>query len=143
MSRCVFLAAAVVMGLALGCDTRRPEPTVPPTLAARATGTVASAAPAPVPALDAAALRAEAAAGKLPSAPERDLTRAHCGICHDEKYLVQQRLTPEQWKKTVEKMKTFGAPVPHSEAARIADYLARSFPVDLPAAPVVMAKKPE
>lgn len=94
-------------------------------------------------ALDAAALRAEALAGKLPSEPERELTRAHCGMCHDEQYLVQQRITPEQWHKTIGKMKIFGAPVPHADGARIAEYLARSFPPDLPSPPATWGRKPE
>ncbi|MDP2341989.1 MAG: hypothetical protein Q8O67_13610 [Deltaproteobacteria bacterium] len=70
--------------------------------------------------------------GVLPPGPERELALGRCSICHSEQYLTQQRLTPAQWQKTVDKMRKWGAPLSDDEGARLALWLGRHYPVDLP-----------
>ena len=71
-------------------------------------------------------------AGKLPDDPARALLRGKCLICHSADYVTQQRLTPAQWQKTVEKMRKFGAPMNDAEAEHLASYLGRNWTVELP-----------
>jgi hypothetical protein len=70
--------------------------------------------------------------GVLPDTPETKLIRARCVVCHSEDYVVQQRLTPEQWAKTLAKMKKFGAKVDDAEAAQLASWLSSLYAPDLP-----------
>ncbi len=70
--------------------------------------------------------------GKLPDEPARAVLQARCLICHTADYVTQQRLTPGQWLKTVEKMRKFGAPLTDDEVKPLADYLGRHWTVDLP-----------
>lgn len=70
--------------------------------------------------------------GVLPPGPERDLAMGRCAICHTEQYLTQQRLTPAQWQKTVDKMRKWGAPLSDVEGAQLTVWLARHYPADLP-----------
>lgn len=70
--------------------------------------------------------------GKLPDEPARAVLQAKCLICHTVDYVTQQRLTPGQWLKTVEKMRKFGAPLSDEEVKPLADYLGRHWTVDLP-----------
>ena len=79
--------------------------------------------------------------GPLAVGGDADLARAKCVTCHSEDYLVQQRLTPEQWKKTVAKMKKFGAQVDDAEAERITAYLAGVYTVDLADRPGIIVGK--
>lgn len=81
-------------------------------------------------------------ANALPEGPEKLLVVGRCTICHDERYLAQQRLTKAQWEKTVAKMKGFGSPISDEEIAQISAYLTRSFPADQPRPPAVFAAKP-
>lgn len=57
-------------------------------------------------------------------APEMLQLKSACQVCHTLQYVTQQRLTEPQWKKTVEKMIKFGAPVPPTESARLVAFLA-------------------
>jgi hypothetical protein len=107
-----ILIVALLLGSA--CEARHEAPARPP----------ATAAP-PPPAVDG-----------------RALATGRCTICHDESYLKQQRLTPEQWKKTVEKMKGFGAPINDDEAKALEDWLAQAYPVGKPDDAIVLAQKP-
>lgn len=70
--------------------------------------------------------------GVLPPGPERELALARCSICHSQQYLTQQRLTLAQWHKTVDKMRKWGAPLSDDEGARLAVWLGRHYPADLP-----------
>lgn len=53
----------------------------------------------------------------------------NCQICHGPEMIVQQRLTPTQWKAEVDKMLSWGAPVPPEEVDRLLDYLNATYPV--------------
>lgn len=86
--------------------------------------------PAPVePAVTMAAL----VEGALPNGPEKDILQSRCTMCHTLDYVTQQRLTEEQWKKTVLKMQTkFGAPVLDEEVPRLGQWLAAAYTTTLP-----------
>ncbi len=95
----------------------------------------AKATPAPAKPADAKAadvLRVELVSGKLPADPARDVVLGKCTICHSQEYVTQQRLTPGQWKATVEKMRKFGSPLTDDEVALVSDYLGRNWTTDLP-----------
>jgi mono/diheme cytochrome c family protein len=51
----------------------------------------------------------------------------NCLICHTEDMIAGQRLTPAQWKAEVEKMVTWGAPLPNEAAGPLVEYLARRY----------------
>ncbi len=70
--------------------------------------------------------------GVLPDAPETTLIREKCSLCHSQDYIVQQRLTPEQWQKTLAKMQRFGAKIDDAEAAHLASWLSSLYAPDLP-----------
>ena len=61
-----------------------------------------------------------------------ELMASRCVICHSLDYLSQQRLSAPQWRKTVDKMRLFGAPLSDDEAGLLATLLARSYPPELP-----------
>lgn len=52
---------------------------------------------------------------------------ATCLICHDEGMMVQQRLTPAQWDREVNKMVGWGAPLKPEDRAEILKYLSSQF----------------
>ena len=118
-------ALLAVIALASACA---PNGAPPPPTAKEATKTLPSpvAPPAPLPSKE------ELVHGPLPDGPQANLARASCTICHSEDYLVQQRLTPEQWKKTVAKMQKFGAPVTDEQAAPLVAWLSSMYTPDLP-----------
>lgn len=63
----------------------------------------------------------------------------NCQICHGLEMVVQQRLTPAQWKAEVEKMVGWGAPVPADENDRLLNYLNATYPPNAkPAAPIAV-----
>lgn len=131
-----LLVAVLSLGASLtGCPSSSPSSPPAPVTGAPTSLPVIPTAPSP-PGPEAAF------AAVLPEAPEKLLVVGRCTICHDERYLAQQRLTPKQWEQTVVKMKGFGSPVTDEELPRIAGYLSRSFPVDLPESPPVLAAKP-
>jgi hypothetical protein len=109
-------ALALVLVLACRSDPDpAPTPTPPP--------------PAAAPAIDRAAL----VEGKLPEgAAETDLINAQCRICHGAEYLTQQRLTEAQWKKTIDKMRMFGATLSDEQAASLATFAGRYWNPELP-----------
>ncbi|HUL59895.1 MAG TPA: hypothetical protein VLU43_11495 [Anaeromyxobacteraceae bacterium] len=90
------------------------------------------AAPAAAQAKAADAARAELLSGKLPADPARAVVEGKCLICHTGDYLTQQRLTPGQWQKTVEKMRKFGSPLTDDEVPLVSGYLGRNWTTDLP-----------
>ncbi len=74
-------------------------------------------------------------AGKLPEDPGKQILQAKCLICHTADYVTQQRLTPAQWRSTVEKMRKFGSPLADDDIKVLTDYLARNWTADLPDPP--------
>jgi mono/diheme cytochrome c family protein len=80
-----------------------------------------SAQPAPPPAADAAV------------ADQMELINAQCRICHTTQYLTQQRLSEPAWKKTIEKMRKFGAQLTDEQAAALVAYAAKTWNPSLPA----------
>lgn len=79
-----------------------------------------SAQPAPPPATDAAV------------ADQRELINAQCRFCHTTQYLEQQRLSEAAWKKTIEKMRKFGAQLTDEQAAALVAYAAKTWNPSLP-----------
>ncbi len=51
----------------------------------------------------------------------------NCLICHTEDMIAGQRLTAAQWKAEVDKMITWGSPLPKEATAPLVEYLARKF----------------
>lgn len=85
--------------------------------------------PTPVVSIDRDALLA----GKVPEgAPEVEVINAQCRICHSTEYLTQQRLGEAGWKKTIEKMRKFGANVTDEQVASLAAFAARYWNPELP-----------
>ena len=60
------------------------------------------------------------------------LILAHCSVCHTPDLISQQRLPPERWTATVEKMVHWGAELTNDEAAVLIRYLTARYH---PAAP--------
>jgi hypothetical protein len=81
-----------------------------------------------------AAMGAEAlTGGAFPDeAPEMNLLRSRCVICHGLDYVAQQRLTAAQWEKTVAKMRKWGAPVDDDQAKTLVSFLAHYWTPELP-----------
>lgn len=83
----------------------------------------------PPPVIDKAALLA----GTLPDADRTtEVVNAQCRICHAIEYLTQQRLGEAGWKKTIDKMRKFGANLTDEQATNIVAYAARYWNPDLP-----------
>ena len=53
--------------------------------------------------------------------------QAACFACHDEAMMTQQRLTPAQWDREVQKMSGWGAPVKPGDREAILKYLSDNF----------------
>jgi cytochrome c5 len=88
-------------------------------------------------ALGAALQRAEMEAiGKLPAGHGRELVMGSCLICHGAGLIVQQHKDAAAWTRTLRQMVSWGAPLPGTEEAALASYLAESFgPVAPPPTP--------
>ncbi len=57
------------------------------------------------------------------------LILARCAVCHTTDLIAQQRLPPDRWQATVEKMVHWGADLSQEEAAIVVQYLtARNHP---------------
>lgn len=105
---------AALLVVLVACGGKREQPP-PPT-------------PTP-PAIDREALLA----GKLPEgAPETELVNVQCRICHSLDYLTQQRLSEAAWRKTIDKMRAFGANLSDADAASLTAFAARHWSVELP-----------
>lgn len=76
--------------------------------------------------------RAALLAGKVPFGVESTLINARCLLCHSVDYLTQQRLSEAAWKKTIDKMRKFGASLTDTEAASLVAFAARYWNPDLP-----------
>jgi ubiquinol-cytochrome c reductase cytochrome c subunit len=51
----------------------------------------------------------------------------NCLICHEANMYTDQRLTPAQWKAEVEKMVSWGSPLPPQDQEAVIDFLARQY----------------
>jgi ubiquinol-cytochrome c reductase cytochrome c subunit len=51
----------------------------------------------------------------------------NCLICHEAEMTTRQRLTPGQWKTEIEKMISWGAPLPAEARQPLTDYLSRQY----------------
>lgn len=72
-------------------------------------------------------------AGELPErAPEMEIVNAKCRVCHSVEYLTQQRLGEAGWKKTIEKMRKFGASLTDAEIASLVAFATRYWNPELP-----------
>ena len=61
------------------------------------------------------------------AARNRQVMRNNCLICHSEEMIVNQRLTPAQWKAEVEKMVGWGAPLAKEEEPPLTAFLAEQY----------------
>ena len=61
------------------------------------------------------------------SGPDADLLTANCAACHSpEMILTQPRMTEEQWRGSVEKMRSvYKAPIEEADAAKLPAALVR------------------
>lgn len=80
--------------------------------------------------------------GQLPEDPARTLVQQKCMICHTTEYVTQQRISEGAWKKTVEKMRKFGAPITDEEQATLVAYLAKHWTPSLGQPKAVQAPLP-
>jgi hypothetical protein len=69
--------------------------------------------------------------------------RENCLICHSEELIASQRLTPVQWKATVEKMVDWGSPLPADQRASTIAYLSTEYGPSTPPRELVRLKLPE
>ena len=78
----------------------------------------------------AAALGTSAAAHaqevEIPKTPGWELIM-RCVICHSVEIAVQQRFGPQGWSDTLDRMITYGAPIPPEDKARLMAYLLRHY----------------
>jgi len=117
------LVACLVVLAACKSEQPGPDPAKGPAAVAPAPALT------PPPVIDQAALLA----GTLPNAdPTTDVVNAQCRICHAIEYLTQQRLSEAGWKKTIDKMRTFGANLTDEQVSGIVAYAGRYWNPDLP-----------
>ncbi len=80
--------------------------------------TAAPAARAPEPAL--------AQEAPIPKTPGWELVM-RCVICHSIEIAVQQRLGPQGWSDTLDRMIRYGAPIPPEDKTRLMAYLLQHY----------------
>ena len=68
----------------------------------------------------------------LPAGTMQRKARAACTSCHDEKIIVQQRLTKALWIREVDKMIKWGAILDASDRDGLIEYFSENFPSDKP-----------
>jgi ubiquinol-cytochrome c reductase cytochrome c subunit len=68
----------------------------------------------------------EAQQAELPQTPGWELV-VRCVMCHSVEIAVQQRLGPEGWSDTLDRMIKYGAPIPPEDKQRLMAYLLRHF----------------
>ncbi|MBV9340029.1 MAG: hypothetical protein JO159_03960 [Acidobacteria bacterium] len=69
----------------------------------------------------------------LPAGTMQPKALAACTSCHDEKIIVQQRLTKALWIREIDKMIKWGAILDPSDRDRLIEYFSENFPPDKPA----------
>jgi cytochrome c2 len=75
----------------------------------------------------AAATRPVTGQDAIPRTSGWELVVSRCVICHSLEIATQQRLGPEGWAENVDRMITYGAPIPPEDRKVILDYLLRHF----------------
>jgi cytochrome c5 len=104
------------------------RPAVATALVAASSEAAAKLAPPPPAALSARlAAEEQAAIGRLPAGPGRDLVVGNCLICHAATMIEQQHKDTTAWNKTVTQMIAWGAPVPSDRRGDLMTYLAKHF----------------
>jgi mono/diheme cytochrome c family protein len=68
--------------------------------------------------------------GALSNAEGQALVKGACLSCHSEEMLAQQRLTPAQWTKTVQKMVNWGANLEAKDTLPLTEWLASTYGPD-------------
>jgi cytochrome c2 len=63
---------------------------------------------------------------QLPQTPGWELVM-RCVMCHSVEIAVQQRLGPEGWSNTLDRMIKYGAPIPPEDKQQLMTYLLRHF----------------
>jgi hypothetical protein len=71
-----------------------------------------------------------------PGHPGRALVEMRCLGCHDGRLIEQQRLSVERWRREIDKMQGWGAPVRDVEKETLAEYLESRYG-EVPATPDV------
>ncbi len=66
-------------------------------------------------------------AAAQPSGSAQVLLNEACVQCHDLRIIASQRKTAAAWRRTVNEMVWKGAPLLPGEAARLTEYLSRTF----------------
>jgi hypothetical protein len=62
----------------------------------------------------------------IPRTPGWELIM-RCVICHSVEIAVQQRFGPQGWSETLDRMITYGAPIPPEDKAQLMTYLLRHY----------------
>jgi hypothetical protein len=128
----ISIAALAVLAFAACSRDPAPASAPPPTAAPPAASAPAASTP----------VATSTSASVLPADPAREIVLGRCTICHDERYLAQQRLGVEGWQKTITKMQGFGAPVTAEDVPVIAAYLGKSFAASAPDPTPALVPKP-
>jgi cytochrome c2 len=63
---------------------------------------------------------------ELPQTPGWELVM-RCVMCHSVEIAIQQRLGPEGWSDTLDRMIKYGAPIPPEDRQQLMTYLLRHF----------------
>jgi mono/diheme cytochrome c family protein len=115
--RASVVAAAIAITLVFACK-RSPSPSGEGGAPSGSTSTVAS-------------VSTIASSSSSATVAGAALVVNDCLACHARELLEQQRLTPEQWKKVVDKMHGWGAPADDDkELANLVSYLASEYGPD-------------
>jgi cytochrome c2 len=62
----------------------------------------------------------------IPQTPGWDLVM-RCVMCHSVEVAVQQRFGPQGWSDTLDRMITYGAPIPPEDKRALLTYLLRHY----------------
>jgi len=71
-------------------------------------------------------LPASAQNATIPQTPGWELVM-RCLMCHSVEIAVQQRLGPQGWSETLDRMIKYGAPIPPGDKEKLMAYLLRHF----------------
>jgi hypothetical protein len=63
--------------------------------------------------------------GPLPAGRHVDIVAARCIVCHGLELVAQQRQDRAGWQVIVDRMDTYGVPIPPEDKKVIVDYLSR------------------
>jgi len=69
----------------------------------------------------------QASSPSAPAAGQPAALKNACGVCHDDGAIRQQRLTPVQWDREINKMAGWGAKVKDEDRAGLLDYLVSTY----------------